>query len=248
MEKTIVTCLNCGDDYEGDFCPSCGQSASTGKFTWRSLFHNFLRAWDFERGILYIFRELWLHPRQLILGYIEGKRVNVYPPVKYMLFSVAIVAALHLIYKAEDLGTAEVIIDGVEKKIDLWTSTNLSIFHLIVLPFYALTTRTFFRKWRLTLPEHFVLNMFVLGQVNCLEFVVLSIFYKVPVIAKYSTILSMILPAYFYFMMCKPRTVGSLFKAITAGLLALGMFLLTILVLTVVFMFITNGALALAPK
>ncbi len=244
MEQTIITCLNCGNPYEGDFCPSCGQSASTGKFTWKSLLLAFLHAWDFERGILYVFRELWIRPRQLIFGYLEGKRKNVYPPIKYMLFSIAITTVLNYMYK--DLGMKKIMVDGIEHSFNMWTSTNLSIYHIIVLPFYALSTRLFFKKWKLTLPEHIVLSMFALGQMNFTEFIFLGVFCWVPDIVGYSTVISMIIPGYLYFMMCKPRTVGAFFKALAACIVALTMFVLMIIILTVLYMSITKAALAIS--
>ncbi len=247
MEQTIITCMNCGNQYEGDYCPSCGQPASTGKFTWKSLLLSFLHAWDFESGFLYVFRELWLHPRQLIRGYLDGKRVNVYPPIKYMLISIAITTALHYFYKPEDLGMRQIMIDGVEHNIDMWTSTNLSIFHFLMLPFYALSTRLFFKNWKLTLPEHIVLNMFAFGQMNCLEFLVLVIFYWVPNIVVYSTLLSMVIPTYLYFMMSKPRTAGSLFKSIAASVTAMFTFLILIMILSFLYMVLSHGGLAVAP-
>ncbi len=243
MEQTIITCLNCGNPYEGDFCPSCGQSASTGKFTWNSLLFALLHAFDFERGILFVFRELWIRPRQLLLGYLSGKRTNVYPPFKYMLVSIAITAALNYLY--DDLGMKEFVVNGVEHSFDMWTSTNLSIYHIVLLPFYALSTRFFFRKWKLTLPEHIVLAMFALGQMNLTEFIILCVFCWIPGIVSFSTVIAMIIPGYIYFMMCKPRNVGSFFKSISACIVALTMFVLVIIIFTVLFMFITNGDLAL---
>lgn len=247
MEQLEITCLNCGELHGGEYCPSCGQPASTARFTWKSLFHALLNALDFHHGILYVFRELWMRPRKLVLGYLDGKRANVFPPIKYMLVSIAITAALHFIYKSEDLGMKKVMVDGVEQNLDLFTSTNLSIFHLIILPYYALTTKVLFRKWNLTLPEHLVLNMFALGQMNFLEFIVLSVFFWVPDIVGVSMILSVMVPSYLYFMMCKPRKFGSLVKALAASSIALFMFVMTILVLTILFMFLTNGALGIAP-
>ena len=247
MDQTIVTCLNCGNEYNGDFCPSCGQAAATGKFTWKSLILALLHALDFEHGILYIFRELWLRPRQLVFGYISGKRANVLSPIKFMLVSIAIITALHYLYNDEDLGLKTVMMNGVEQNINLWTTTSLSLFHLIVLPFYALITRLFFRKWNLSLPEHFVLNMFVLGQSNCVEFIVLAIFCWVPNVVLYSSVFSMVLPGYLYFMMSKPKTVGALFKSFSVGVVSLFMFMLVIILLTVLFLSLSGGGLSLVP-
>lgn len=37
-----VKCLNCGTEFEGKFCPECGQSAKTGRYTTRFIFENMM--------------------------------------------------------------------------------------------------------------------------------------------------------------------------------------------------------------
>ena len=42
--NTTIKCLNCGTEFEGKFCPECGQSAKTGRFTMRFIFENLMEA------------------------------------------------------------------------------------------------------------------------------------------------------------------------------------------------------------
>ena len=37
-------CLNCGKEFEGNFCPKSGQSADTGRFTLKFIWENLLAA------------------------------------------------------------------------------------------------------------------------------------------------------------------------------------------------------------
>ena len=39
-----MKCLNCGNEFEGKFCPECGQKADTGRFTMRFIFENLAAA------------------------------------------------------------------------------------------------------------------------------------------------------------------------------------------------------------
>lgn len=43
-EVKTIRCLNCGKEFEGDFCPKCGQSAKTGRFTLRFIWENLISA------------------------------------------------------------------------------------------------------------------------------------------------------------------------------------------------------------
>lgn len=87
-------CLNCGKDYEGDFCPRCGQPASVGRFTWKSLLTSLLELWDFNtRSIPSTLLQLFYRPGYLLKDYLQGRRQSYYPPIK-LLVSIALVAAL----------------------------------------------------------------------------------------------------------------------------------------------------------
>ena len=41
-EEGIHHCANCGHDFEGNFCPLCGQSMGDGRITWKSLISSFI--------------------------------------------------------------------------------------------------------------------------------------------------------------------------------------------------------------
>ena len=46
--KTIHKCSNCSLEYEGNFCPRCGQKASTSRLTPKNLLGGTLEVWDFN--------------------------------------------------------------------------------------------------------------------------------------------------------------------------------------------------------
>lgn len=73
--KTTNKCLNCGTEFEGKYCPECGQSAETGRFTlqfiWSNLFAAILGR---DGGIAYTIKNLFSRPGKMIVDILNGKR------------------------------------------------------------------------------------------------------------------------------------------------------------------------------
>ena len=70
-----VKCLNCGTVYNGRYCPHCGQSADTGRFTLKFMFQNLLAAiLSNDGGVLFTLKKLFCSPGQMVLDIINGKR------------------------------------------------------------------------------------------------------------------------------------------------------------------------------
>lgn len=100
-------CLNCGTDYEGDYCPRCGQKATVGRITWRQLMGNFTELWDFtQRSAFSTLLQLFYRPGYLVSDYLNGRRARYFQPVKLLLL-VGLLVALgeHLWFPEEDGGS-----------------------------------------------------------------------------------------------------------------------------------------------
>ena len=74
-------CLNCGTDFEGNFCPECGQSAETGRFTMRFIWENLLAAFiSKDGGIWFTLKNLFTRPGAMIVEILNGKRRRYFSP------------------------------------------------------------------------------------------------------------------------------------------------------------------------
>jgi hypothetical protein len=79
-------CTNCGTDFTGNYCPRCGQSQDTPRFTMKNLFHNVVTDFtDIESGFLRTIIELFWRPGYMIRDYIKGKRAYYFRPFKLLL-------------------------------------------------------------------------------------------------------------------------------------------------------------------
>ena len=78
-------CNNCGFDFTGDFCPTCGQKHTMGPVTWDSIRTGVMDLWGMgTRSLPYTLLQLILRPGYLIGDYISGRRQVSFPPVKML--------------------------------------------------------------------------------------------------------------------------------------------------------------------
>ena len=76
-----MKCLNCGNEFEGKFCPECGQKADTGRFTMRFIFENLAAAIISRDGsIWFTLKNLFARPASMIVDILSGKRKRYFSP------------------------------------------------------------------------------------------------------------------------------------------------------------------------
>jgi hypothetical protein len=84
-------CLNCGGEFEGKFCPECGQKSDVQPITWRSVLHEFwVRLLNVDKGYWFTLGRLLTQPGAAVSAYIAGKRVNFVKPVQFLFVLIAL--------------------------------------------------------------------------------------------------------------------------------------------------------------
>ena len=82
MAREAHQCLNCGQQYKGNYCPNCGQKSDTGRLGWHSVFAKVFDVWDVEKNALpTTLLHLLLRPGYMICDYLDGRRRPYYSPV-----------------------------------------------------------------------------------------------------------------------------------------------------------------------
>ena len=87
-------CASCGTQFQGNFCPRCGQSAKIGRFSFKKALLLFLDVWGLgNRGMFRSIRDLLLRPGYMIRDYICGMQSAYFPPFKmfFLLTALALV-------------------------------------------------------------------------------------------------------------------------------------------------------------
>ena len=90
-EVKNTKCLNCGTEFEGKFCPECGQSAETGRFTMKFIWENLLAAFiSKDGGIWFTLKNLFTRPGAMIVEILNGKRRRYFSPFPMLIFALTV--------------------------------------------------------------------------------------------------------------------------------------------------------------
>lgn len=88
-----MKCLNCNTHFEGDFCPRCGQKASTSRFETKEMFLSIIKLLiGGDHKFLVTCKHLLTRPGHMVREFLLGKRTCYYAPIPLLLFLVALYA------------------------------------------------------------------------------------------------------------------------------------------------------------
>lgn len=151
-------CLNCGTTLVGEFCHSCGQSASVkryapGNFA-KEIYHT-LRSIDLTTSVKTGWR-LIVDPGNFVRDYLAGKRVGYINPVKFFFYTFLIELSVKTY-----LNPIFHVADG-----ETTMTRTLQIIDLISLIFWGLLWRVFYRKSGLNVAESAAAAIFYQSAIN----------------------------------------------------------------------------------
>lgn len=172
----MTICKNCSTEFEGKYCPDCGQKAKTRRITTAHVLDDLRQAVvHFDRGFLFTIKELALRPGHAVRDFIEGKRTNLMKPVKFAAWASAISFLVFHLMGLDDLmiETMRAQDPNFAKTEKLsrvfFEHTTLMLFAMI--PLIAMISWRLFRKSGYNYAEHFVAIAFFMGQ--CSVFTIL---------------------------------------------------------------------------
>ena len=155
-EHNTTKCLNCGTEFEGNFCPECGQNAETGRFTLRFIFGNLLAAvLGRDGGIAYTLKNLFSRPGKMIVEILDGKRRKYVSPFPMLFLALTVYILIFSITGSKG---------GLSSDLDLELSKNTPVNEQIVLEINRLITKAF----------HFYLNHYTLCYMLTLPLFVIA--------------------------------------------------------------------------
>lgn len=162
-----MPCINCNIEFNGDFCPSCGEKKNVDRITFQSITSSvFSGLLDMDRGLLYNLKNLTLHPQKTILNYVNGKRRYILNPISYAIITISIYLFLdNLLPRGSKPKLAKVDIYGTQEmgmKLGYFIRDKMKFLWLTYAIYAAFLTKLFFKKYNFF--EHLAINSFVLGH------------------------------------------------------------------------------------
>lgn len=128
LEPEQKRCLNCGTLLKGAFCHNCGQSADTKRLnasTFWSLSVNGIM--NIDMNLIRTIRLLLIKPWYIIRNYINGKRVDITPPILLFVIILFFDSIIDTILQTTGLKTPEEPLLNMEDvKIDEFISDRLN--------------------------------------------------------------------------------------------------------------------------
>lgn len=86
-----MKCKNCSTEFEGNYCPNCGQRSAVEPLTLPSLLSSlFYNLFYFEQHFIFTFKSLWINPKGLLDDYTSGQRKRYSNPFQFFLFFLTI--------------------------------------------------------------------------------------------------------------------------------------------------------------
>lgn len=182
-------CINCGNDFVGNFCPICSQKENVGPITWKSVIQGIGEVWGLHnRSLLFSIVQLFLRPGYFIGDYISGKKQVSFPPVKML----ALVALLGLFVDYvtgvpitgvfnndfDFAGDKMLLIDNAFE----WMNSHPDLMSLILLSYLIIPNYFIFRSaprhTHHTIPQGFFIQVF-----TAVVFLIINMFYDITSLA-----------------------------------------------------------------
>ena len=173
-------CLNCDLEINSNYCPNCGQKTSVHQYSMQhfiahDLVHGILHV---DKGILYTIKMLFTSPGHVIREFLQGKRVKVF---NFVTLLIIIVGVSHFLSSYSSIKLSDIMPDssGYMKEFENISKKNPKLILLLTIPFYSIITFFWFKKAKLNLTEHFVLNSYkTAGElIMVILFTIITIFY-----------------------------------------------------------------------
>lgn len=200
------SCLNCRREVIGNFCQNCGQKNSVHRYSFKhfiehDLIHGF---WHIDNGIFFTIKELFTRPGHSIREFMQGKRVGYFSFITLLLL---ILAVSHFLGEYVQVKLSDLMPEsskGAMNELQDFSKRNPKTLLLMTIPVYSFFSFLWFRKAKLNLTEHFVLNSYkTVGElIIALSFLIITIFYSnikvLTIIYSFISLTTLIYALWFY--------------------------------------------------
>ena len=169
----VITCSNCGAEYQGNYCNQCGQKRQQRLSTEYVASEVYSGFFDFESPFLKTLITLTVNPGKVYREYIDGARKRYFSPVRYSLWLMTLMVGAAAFFDVSlvkiplEEGMPEEMVNALQKA--------QSIFNAFMIPFVFLSAawvagvaRLVFRSGPYTFTELYLPILLNMSQVSLL--------------------------------------------------------------------------------
>jgi len=177
----MESCQNCNENISGNFCANCGQKTNVQRYSFKQFIkHDLIHGiWHLDRGLFFTIKELFTRPGHSIRDYINGKRVGHFSFVTLLLI---ILGVSHFVGEYSTVKLSDLMPIDSKKTMNVveeFSNNHPKITLLLAIPLFSVFSFFWFRRSKLNLTEHFVLNSYktVAELIIGLLFTVITVIY-----------------------------------------------------------------------
>lgn len=229
MGKSMITCKNCGTEFEGNYCPNCGQKPNLGRIVFKESARDVLEHYfDFDAPLFRTIKRMITNPGELIRGYIHGKRKSYSHPFRFFILSLALYIIVQQLIGFDPVATFSEILgarempnpDSVGTKGSNFFSSHVNSFLLMYAFTLSVFSKLFFRKSGFHYVEYLALAFFVIAEYILIDtFVILATLIS-PYFFIINYLIVLIYPIYVLVSFHQKTSFWNIFKASCTSVLA----------------------------
>ncbi|MBV1911585.1 MAG: DUF3667 domain-containing protein [Kangiellaceae bacterium] len=167
------SCINCKSEINGSYCFNCGRPFKLARIDGQLVLQEISSVLNFEKGIFFTIKELFLRPKQNMKSFILEDRGRLVKPVIFLIVTSLIFTLTSHFFQIEngyvdytsDEHTATTLIFD-------WIQSNYGYSNIIMGMLFAVWIRILFRKYDYNFFEILIILCFVMG----IEMLIFSVF------------------------------------------------------------------------
>lgn len=167
-DTAMTNCNNCNKELGGNFCSFCGNPKEVRRIDRQYIISEISDVLNFDKGIFYTIRELFVRPGDTVAKFIAGDRKRIVKPIIFLIVCSLIYTVLqqllsfeagYIKYSVEDETNTPVMVQLFQ-----WFSKNFGYANILIAVFITFWIKLFFRRYDYNHYEIYILLCFVIGN------------------------------------------------------------------------------------
>ncbi len=180
-----MKCIACGHEHEAKFCPMCGERNAVDRISLSSILESSLASLiNMDKGFLFNFKTLLIHPQELVLQYIKGKRKGILNPISFLIYTTTLYLIVISLLKlpketVEAIQIPEAPLSKRAYEVGFFIREYIKFFWILSIIPLALSLKLIFRTYNYA--EYLAMSSFIIAQSTFLGILSYLVF-RIPLI------------------------------------------------------------------